>query len=196
VDWTVAGFVGTTCVFEDFQWNLSTDNTTPFPGARFSSPDVLLGPGAMVASWTDLPTVTPSSQPCMDLRSQVTGSGGILLGRVLSAPTPFDLALSVRPANETVKQGKRATFTGTIRNTGDADASGVKVCVKAPKKAIKVKKCVNVGGLAAGDSEKARFNAEAKRSAKPKTYTLRFKTTVSGRVDPARDTAKLKVKER
>jgi PKD repeat protein/regulation of enolase protein 1 (concanavalin A-like superfamily) len=106
-----------------------------------------------------------------------------------------ELALSVKPASKSVKQGKSATFTATVRNTGDANATGVKVCMKAPKKAVKpAKKCVNVGMLAAGAMEKPKFKVKAKRNAKPKAYTLKFKATGTG--GPANDTATLKVKRR
>jgi hypothetical protein len=42
--------------------------------------------------------------------------------------------------------------------------------------------------------EKPKFKVKAKRNAKPKAYTLKFKATGTG--GPANDTATLKVKRR
>jgi len=114
-------------------------------------------------------------------RIQKFGGGAAILG------------LSVEPTIKMVKRGKGATFTGTVENTGDADGSAVKVCVKAPK-AIKVRKCVNLGAVQAGGSEPAKFKATAKANAKPKLYRLKFTATGSG-VDPASDRAFLNVKK-
>jgi hypothetical protein len=114
-------------------------------------------------------------------RIQKFGGGAAILG------------LSVEPTIRMVKRGKGATFTGTVENTGDADGSAVKVCVKAPK-AIKVRKCVNLGAVQAGGSEPAKFKATAKANAKPKLYRLKFTATGSG-VDPASDRAFLNVKK-
>jgi Domain of unknown function DUF11 len=169
-----------------------------YAAAPFAPPS---GDGAAVATWESLPEVTVISDPtglvCPAVTGLVEGPGGIWLSTTPSAtPGAPDLALSVRPANKSVKQGKSATFTGTVRNTGDANASGVRVCVKAPKKVVKVKQCVNVGALAAGDSEQAKFKAKVKGNAKPKTYTLRFRATAGGGVDPATDSAKLKVQRK
>jgi hypothetical protein len=185
--------LGATCTFHDFQWNFSTANTTPFQGAPFA--DGLDGEGAMVTAWPDLPPVDPNAEPCLTVRNLGMGPGGFLLGNQAGPPPAPDLALSVKPARKSVKQGKSATFTATVRNTGDANATGVKVCMKAPKKAVKpAKKCVNVGMLAAGAMEKPKFKVKAKKNAKPKAYKLRFKATGTG--GPATDTATLKVKRR
>jgi CARDB len=185
--------LGATCTFHDFQWNFSTATTTPFQGAPFA--DGLDGEGAMVTAWDDLPPVDPNAEPCLTVRGLGMGPGGFLLGNEVGPPPAPDLALSVKPASKSVKQGKSATFTATVRNTGDANATGVKVCLKAPKKAVKpAKKCVNVGMLAAGAMEKPKFKVKAKKNAKPKAYTLKFKATGAG--GPANDTATLKVKRR
>lgn len=185
--------LGAVCTFHDFEWNFSTANTAPFQGAPFA--DGLDGAGAMVTGWSDIPPVDPNAEPCITVRNLGMGPGGFLLGNELGPPPAPDLALSVKPRSAKVKQGKSATFTATVRNTGDADATGVKVCMTAPKKAVKPKKkCVNVGMLAAGAMEKPKFRVKAKGNAKPKSYTLRFKATGSGGPDNATATLKIKRK--
>jgi NPCBM-associated, NEW3 domain of alpha-galactosidase len=190
---TTVPALGATCTFHDFQWSFSTATTTPFEGAPFA--DGLDGAGAMVTAWDDLPPVDPNAEPCLTVRTLGMGPGGFLLGRELGPPPAPELALSVKPNSRTVKQGKGATFTTTVRNTGDANATGVRVCMTAPRKAVKpAKKCANVGMLAAGELEKTRFVVRAKRNAKPRSYTLRFRATGTGGPDNA--TATLKVKRR
>jgi NPCBM-associated, NEW3 domain of alpha-galactosidase len=190
---STANVSGTNCTFEDFQWNFSTDNTTPFQGAPFA--DGLDGAGATVANWTDIPPVTPPGGLCDVVRNLAMGPGGLLFGRELGPPPAPDLALSVSPRRDSVKQGKSGTFTARVRNTGDAGATGVRVCMTAPRKAVQpAQKCVSIGALAAGASDTARFRVKAKRNAKPKSYSLRFRATGTGGPDNA--TATLKVKRR
>jgi hypothetical protein len=72
--------------------------------------------------------------------------------------------------------------------------SGVKVCVTAPPEAIRVRRCVNVGELATGDT-RVRFRAKARRSAKPRAYGLRFEASANG-IDPVTATATLKIRKK
>jgi probable HAF family extracellular repeat protein len=103
--------------------------------------------------------------------------------------------LSVNPRRQTVRQGESATFTATISNPGRSPVSGVKVCVGAPREAIRVKTtCVNVGELPAGDT-KIEFGVKARSSARPRSYTLRFNGSASG-VDPFTTTATLNIKQK
>ncbi len=180
------------------------DPPTPvtYSAAPFAPPS---GEGAGVATWASLPASTQDggSLPgtvCPLVDGLVAGPGGIWTSGIvetgdLGPPPAPELALSVMPRSKTVKQGNGATFTATVRNTGDADATGVKVCMKAPRKAVKPSmKCTNVGMLAAGELEKPRFVVKAKRDAKPRSYTLRFTATGTGGPDNA--TATLKVKRK
>jgi probable HAF family extracellular repeat protein len=101
--------------------------------------------------------------------------------------------LSVQPRRQTVKQGESAAFTATISNPGGpVPVRGVKVCVKAPPEAIRVKGCVNVGELPAGDTD-LEFEATARRNARPRSYILRFEGSASG-FDPFTATATLNVR--
>lgn len=102
--------------------------------------------------------------------------------------------LSVKPKNKTVKAGKKATFTAKIKNVGDAAAANVKICVKAPKKLVSVKKCQTIGSIAAGATGSAKFKVTVKKSAKKgKKATLKFKATGTDLAAKSA-TAKVKVK--
>ncbi len=102
-------------------------------------------------------------------------------------------ALKVKPKSKKVKRGKKATITVKVKNVGKAAASGVKICVKAaPKKLVKVQKCVTKGKLAAGATATARFKVKvAKKAKKGKKVTLKFKATGKG---IAAKNAKAKIK--
>jgi hypothetical protein len=90
-------------------------------------------------------------------------------------------ALKVTPKNKKVKRGKQATITVKVKNVGNAAASGVKICVNAPKKLVKVKKCVTKAKLAAGATATARFKVKVvKKAKKGKKATLKFKATGKG----------------
>jgi hypothetical protein len=87
-------------------------------------------------------------------------------------------ALKIAPKNKKVKRGKKAVFKVKVRNAGDAAARNVKVCVNAPKKFVKVKKCVKIGNLGAKKTKNAKFKVTVKKKArKGKKLTLRFKAT-------------------
>lgn len=98
-------------------------------------------------------------------------------------PGPAALGpLSVKPSGKKVKRGKSIVITAKVNNTGDSAAEGVKVCIKAPKKLVKVKKaCVTKGALAAGATATVKFKATVARKARKKAKaTLTFKATGTG----------------
>lgn len=84
-------------------------------------------------------------------------------------------ALKVSPKTKAVKRGKKAVVTVTVRNTGTANATGVKVCVTAPKRLVQVRKCVTLGQVAAGKARSVAFKIKAKR--KKGKAVLKFKAT-------------------
>ncbi len=83
--------------------------------------------------------------------------------------------LKIQPKKKAVKRGKKAVIKIKVKNVGKAKATGVKVCVNAPKKLVKVKKCVNLGQVAAGKAKTAKFKVKAKR--KRGKAVLKFKAT-------------------
>jgi len=103
-------------------------------------------------------------------------------------------ALKVTPKAKAVKRGKKATVKVRVRNAGKAGATGVKVCVTAPKKFVKVKKCVKVGALGAGKAKVAKFKVTVKKKAKKgKKAVLKFKATGKG-VAAKKGKATIKIK--
>lgn len=86
-------------------------------------------------------------------------------------------ALKIQPKSKVLKRGKSVVVKVNVKNAGDAAATGVKVCVTAPKKRVQVKKCLNAGRVAAGANKVLKFKVKAKRQ-KGKAV-LTFKATSS-----------------
>jgi uncharacterized repeat protein (TIGR01451 family) len=126
------------------------------------------GPVSAPYSWT----ITEASEPCP---SGTTGTPP----NCVTVKKPAKLgALSVKPASKSVKPGKKATFTAKVKNVGGKTASGVKICVTAPKKLISVKKCVTVGSISAGKTKSVKFKVTVNKQAKKgKKAVLKFKAT-------------------
>jgi hypothetical protein len=185
--------LGAECTFADFEWDLSTSNTTPFQGAPFT--EGLEGPGGIVASWADLPPVSPNAEPCITVRNLGAGPGGILMERPAGPPPAPVLEVSVDPEKAKVKQGQSTNFSVNIENTGDVAATGVEACAKVGGK-IKVKpKCTDVDAIPASETRSADFKFKAKKKAKPKKYTLKFTVSATGLEDQKAE-ATLRVKKK
>jgi hypothetical protein len=105
------------------------------------------------------------------------------------------LDLAVKPKAKRVKVGNRATFTATTTNTGDAHASEVEVCARAPAKKAKIvgKACATAATLEPQASFAPRFTLKPKRAARGKQVKVTFKATSPG-AEAARATAVLKVR--
>ncbi|HTU16413.1 MAG TPA: hypothetical protein VMF31_14595 [Solirubrobacterales bacterium] len=90
------------------------------------------------------------------------------------------LALISSPKTIKVKRGKKGSVAAIVVNAGGKSASGVKVCVKAPK-TVKVKKCQTVGGLGSGATSTKTFKVAVKKKAKKgKKISLNFTASGSG----------------
>jgi uncharacterized repeat protein (TIGR01451 family) len=96
-------------------------------------------------------------------------------------PPPTELDLGVKPRKQTVKPGRKATFTATVENVGVDAASQVKVCAKAPKKLVAVKgeRCASFESLEPAASEASKFKFKPKKKAKGKRVKIRFTATAS-----------------
>jgi hypothetical protein len=105
------------------------------------------------------------------------------------------LDLVVRPRARRVKVGSRATFTATTTNTGDADASEVEACAKAPARKAKIvgKACATAAILEPEASFAPKFTLKPKRAARGKRVKVSFVATAAG-AEPARASALLKVR--
>jgi glucose/arabinose dehydrogenase/PKD repeat protein/type 1 glutamine amidotransferase len=102
---------------------------------------------------------------------------------------------SVTPRRDSVKPGKRARFSLRVRNEGDAAARNVELCVKAPKRKVRVigADCRETPNLGVDASVQARFTLKPKRSAAGDRITLRF-TADAANAGKEAVTATLKVK--
>lgn len=119
-------------------------------------------------------------------------------------PTPAKAGfgpLKVKPKLKAVKRGGRTVLTARVKNVGNSRATGVRICLKAPKRALKVSRkalmkktgkkqkrarvrrngCVKLGGLPAGRTVAVKFRvkltARAKRASKLK---LNFRALANG----------------
>lgn len=105
------------------------------------------------------------------------------------------LKLKASPKKARVRVGKKATFRVKVRNAGSAPATGVKVCAKAPKKAVRGSKCRTVGRLASGRTKTVRFTVRpTRRARRGKPYVVKFKARAKGAV-AANAKARLKVRK-
>ncbi len=90
-------------------------------------------------------------------------------------------ALKVKPKVRKAKRNRRAIFTVKARNTGDAAATGLRLCIKAPKRLVKVRRCTKPRGLAAGGTATFKVKAKLKRKARRgRVVKLRFRATAQG----------------
>ena len=126
-----------------------------------------------------------------DGTDSVTGSVTVM---VTDGGTPV-LDGRVMPKRKKVKPGKRARFTFRVANDGDATANKLRLCVKAPRKRVKVmgKACRRAGSLVPDRSTRARFTVKPKRSARGKRVKIRFTANGPG-MNKSAATATLKVK--
>jgi plastocyanin len=106
-----------------------------------------------------------------------------------------DLSLDVKPKKRLGKVGKEAAFTATALNTGEADATEVEVCVKAPERKVRVvgEDCATDDTLAADEELAQRFELKPKRSARGDKVKVTF-TAVAAGLPTEKETATLKVK--
>jgi uncharacterized membrane protein len=96
-----------------------------------------------------------------------------------------------------VKLGRKAKFDLTVRNRGDAAAQDVELCVKAPKRKVKIlgATCRETPTLGKKSSVKAAFRLKPKGSAQGDRINIRFIVTAAN-ADRATDSATLKVEKK
>jgi F5/8 type C domain len=89
---------------------------------------------------------------------------------VRAGPVPPAPALdsSVTPRRRAVKVGKPARFRFTVANAGDDPARGLRLCIAAPKRKVRVlgAPCCGAPSLAAGASMTATFTLKPRPSAR------------------------------
>ena len=93
-----------------------------------------------------------------------------------AAPGQPQLKFNVKPRSKTVPKRKRQiSYRVNLRNRGEADASSVRVCVKAKKKRLKVKgKACRKANVPAGARRAERFRLRIKPAARGKRTAIKF----------------------
>ena len=84
-------------------------------------------------------------------------------------------------APKKVKSGKKFSVRASIRNNGDAEATGVQVCIQTPKKQIagKARRCLTIKTIAPGQSGTVTFRLKSKKAAKKAKKATRVPFTVT-----------------
>jgi hypothetical protein len=193
------------CDITPIPLGFSTSGTNPYQGVPFT--EGIDGPGAVVASWDDLPTPVPpgggTSFVCDTMEGFVDGPGGVWLSHDIEdppiPPLPPELTITVRPGREKVKPGRSARFEVRSRNVGELVAEGVELCARVPK-ALRVngkrgQVCKRAGDLEPGPASTATFTVRTTRQSAGKTYNLRFTARGNG-VRPSTGVATLKVEKK
>ena len=88
-----------------------------------------------------------------------------------------------KPKAAKVKRGKSVTLVTTVKNTGNAAATGVKVCATVAKKfesRLKVPACVKPGTVNAGASVKVKLKVKAAKKAKKGKVPVKVAFSGSG----------------
>ncbi len=120
------------------------------------------------------------------------GPSSLTITRTLDESTPdgkAKLKMKVSPGLAKAVRGKAASYRVTVRNSGTAPASAVKVCSRVPKKAVRGTRCRKMDTIPSGGKKQARFKLRMTRMAKRTSYKVRFRMTATGgisRVRPAR----------
>jgi cytochrome c len=97
----------------------------------------------------------------------------------VTEPGEAELRLRVSPRSRSVKAGRSMQLTATVRNSGDAAARNVRVCVSVPKSKVKIvgKSCATRASLEPKVSFKPRFNLKPKRSARGERVKVKLTAT-------------------
>jgi hypothetical protein len=119
--------------------------------------------------------VNPTAMGCPDFDWCAANPGKC--GKTTNAK----LSLISAPKTVKVKRGKKGKVAAILVNSGGQNANGVKVCVNAPKKFVKVKRCLKVGKLGSGATKTRTFKVKVKRKTrKGKKITLKFTASGNG----------------
>jgi hypothetical protein len=99
-----------------------------------------------------------------------SAEASIEIGKAPAKPVAKLKIIKAKVKPRKVKRGKAAKVAVTVKNTGNAAATGAKLCLKVPGKAKKGVKarpaCRKIGKLAAGKTRKAGFKLKTTRKAK------------------------------
>jgi len=94
--------------------------------------------------------------------------------------TPAKVGVQPKPKSVSIKRGRTGTVKVTVRNSGEAGATGVKVCGKIPARVAKAPRCVTLGAIAGGASKTASLKIAVSRKAKGRTSLKIAVTSTAG----------------
>lgn len=111
---------------------------------------------------------------------------------VPNATPVVNLAKVTVKAPKRVKSGKKFSVRASVKNNGDAAASGVKVCIQTSKKLIagKARRCLTISTIAAGQSGTVTFRLKSKKAAKKARKATKAAFTVTAPIGDASKTVK------
>jgi len=158
-------------------WLIAPDEAPDSAGTEIT--DGLVDPGGPSVSYT----FQESGSWTMVCKLHSFVDGGAWTGMTgtidVGEPTTTTLGLTAKPKKTKANVGKTKAITARLANTGGTTATSTKVCAKAPKKlvAIKGKRCVTFGALAAGGQRQAKLKFKPKAKAKGKKVKVTFTAT-------------------
>lgn len=167
---------GSTCAAEFVEGTTVTLTATASAGSSFGG-------------WSGSCSGTGTCEITVDRAASVTAS----FAKIPDPGQPVLGPLRVTPVAKTVKRGKTATFRVKVTNTGTATAANVKVCVKAPAKLIKLRRCATIGSLDAGASATAVFKGKVPAKARRGARATLLISAIGTGVTPKSAKATLKV---
>ncbi|MGB0120837.1 MAG: hypothetical protein WBP55_07795 [Solirubrobacterales bacterium] len=117
----------------------------------------------------------------------------VVVSDEVEAGTSTLAPLKVKPKKRKAAPGSMVRFRVRVGNAGTAAASEVRICVKAPKKLVRMKKrCKPIGELAAGESAARKISVKLGGKAKRgRSVTLKFRA-MSGNGQTVKAKARIK----
>ncbi|HNF84485.1 MAG TPA: CARDB domain-containing protein, partial [Solirubrobacterales bacterium] len=98
------------------------------------------------------------------------------------------LKMSVKGPNRKVKAGSKAEFTVKVKNSGQGDATGVRVCLKSSGPVtVQGSRCRTLGKVMAGATQTRHFKVKAKKG-KKKSAKISFSLKSSNGDDASAST--------
>ena len=164
-------------------------------------PELSAMPAATGTKPDPLSCVLPQTGTYPDCKDPVCPTGQVGTPPNCTTPVvtkdPADLSGSTATKALTVKQGKKGTISVSVKNSGESDATGVKVCTTIAKSFAKAPKCASVGTLAAGASKTVKMTITLGKKAKgKKTATTSITSNVATKSLTTKVTAKVVKKKK
>jgi hypothetical protein len=178
---------GTECSLKPLSFNLSGTYDPVAKTVSLSSPAVAFPKVTGCASFKEtidtlleLPRDDIALSMDFDLVDVVDNCPTGQIGTPPNCVTPVSkLKMGKVRGPKRIKGGKAITLSSKITNSGQADATGVKVCLSSPKKLVKGKAttCRTIAKIAAGKSVTVKFRVVTRKARKSARAKFRLSTT-------------------